>query len=280
MKRKTLILVVLSIMCGTVLGATGAVKITAELMQTKIVKDNKQVLNDTKVISYKGTTYVPLRAFAEVTGVEVNYSNGTIYLGDNSQLLSNTSKDLNEDVQNRDKEVKEVLFKESDKTYLANMKMYVNNNKVYLPINTVITLLGLDGEYIREYKEFSQLYINNPKTNAYTLREEIKPGGISGSLTIYNCTPINIEKQYTDFNDRDTTIYYNITVTHLKNNKSIKYITEKVNQFRAEGIDFVGISYAEDICELKALDEIINFFNLSIKYEYDQKTNTVTIMKK
>lgn len=74
----------LCLVSGTILGATVGTRITAQLLQMKIVKDNEQVLKDTKVISYDGATYVPLRAFGDITGVKIDYKDGVIYLGDNN----------------------------------------------------------------------------------------------------------------------------------------------------------------------------------------------------
>lgn len=83
-KKMVLVIGCSCLMTGTVVGATVGTKITAQLLQMKIVKDNQQVLKDTKVISYNGSTYVPLRAFGEVTGVAIDYKDGTVYLGNNN----------------------------------------------------------------------------------------------------------------------------------------------------------------------------------------------------
>ena len=96
MRKKMIIIVGLScLMSGTIIGATVRTKITAELLQMKVVKDNQQVLKDTKVISYNGSTYVPLRAFGEVTGTAINYKDGVIYLGNNNTIVSNTAQSNN-----------------------------------------------------------------------------------------------------------------------------------------------------------------------------------------
>lgn len=96
MRKKMIVIVGLScLMSGTVIGATVGTKITAELLQMKVVKDNQQVLKGTKVISYNGSTYVPLRAFGEVTGTAINYKDGVIYLGNNNTIVSNTTQSNN-----------------------------------------------------------------------------------------------------------------------------------------------------------------------------------------
>lgn len=94
-KRFIIIVGMLCLVSGTVLGATVGTKITAQLLQMKIVKDNQQVLKDTKVISYNNSTYVPLRAFGDVTGVKIDYKDGVIYLGDNNIIINAPSETIN-----------------------------------------------------------------------------------------------------------------------------------------------------------------------------------------
>lgn len=94
-KRFIIIVGMLCLVSGTVLGATVGTKITAQLLQMKIVKDNQQVLKDTKTISYNNSTYVPLRAFGDVTGVKIDYKDGVIYLGDNNTIINAPSETIN-----------------------------------------------------------------------------------------------------------------------------------------------------------------------------------------
>lgn len=91
MKKLTVLLSVACLSSGVLMGSVGTT-IKAQLQNMNIVKDGNYVLQGTKVISYNGTTYVPLRAFGEVTGVDVSYNNGTVYLGNATQSIQ-TKKD-------------------------------------------------------------------------------------------------------------------------------------------------------------------------------------------
>ena len=64
---------------GGVVGAATGIKISAELKPQNVIS-NGETYNQ-QVISYKGSTYVPLRSFGDLVGVSVDYKDGNIYLG-------------------------------------------------------------------------------------------------------------------------------------------------------------------------------------------------------
>lgn len=81
MKFRSKIITIFGIICiSSSISAATALKISAELKKQDIVK-NGEVISK-QVISYKGTTYVPLREFAELVNVDVSYNKGYIYIGD------------------------------------------------------------------------------------------------------------------------------------------------------------------------------------------------------
>lgn len=93
MKKKMFWVVVISLGASFSLGAATGVKITAELKQQNIIQAGKTMSKE--VVAYKGTTYVPLREFANLVGVNINYKDGNIYLGDDTNTPSIASYNYN-----------------------------------------------------------------------------------------------------------------------------------------------------------------------------------------
>lgn len=87
-KRLLLGLAIITCTSFTVGAATGG-KITAYLNQQKIVCNGST--STKQVISYNSSTYVPLREFANMVGVNVNYQDGTIFVGDNTGSTATTT---------------------------------------------------------------------------------------------------------------------------------------------------------------------------------------------
>ncbi len=94
MKKKTLIIVGICLCASFTIGAASGVKVTAELKEQQITyKDN--IINQ-GILSYKDTTYVPLKAFGNLLEIPVNYKNGIIYLGDKTEgEISYWGKEIN-----------------------------------------------------------------------------------------------------------------------------------------------------------------------------------------
>ncbi len=81
MKFRSKILTMIGVICiSSSISAATTLKISAELKKQNIIK-NGEVINK-QVISYKGTTYVPLREFADLVNVDVSYDKGYIYIGE------------------------------------------------------------------------------------------------------------------------------------------------------------------------------------------------------
>lgn len=93
MKKKMFWVVVISLGASFSLGAATGVKITAELKQQNIIQAGKTMSKE--VVTYKGTTYVPLREFANLVGVNIDYKEGNIYLGDDINTPSISSYNYN-----------------------------------------------------------------------------------------------------------------------------------------------------------------------------------------
>ena len=91
MKRKSLLVLLASVSVGSMVFGATAQKISAELKQQKIVCNGSEQIK--QVVSYNGTTYVPLRQFGEMTGTAINYSNGIIYVGENNTITAPVKAD-------------------------------------------------------------------------------------------------------------------------------------------------------------------------------------------
>jgi hypothetical protein len=79
--KKSLLFIGTLLLAFTIGAATGT-KISATLQNQSIVYNG--ATSTQKVISYNGTTYVPLRGFSDLVKIPVKYSNSTIYLGANN----------------------------------------------------------------------------------------------------------------------------------------------------------------------------------------------------
>jgi len=74
------------LLLGASVGAATGVTITATLKNQAISYNG--ALSSQQVVSYKGTTYVPLRSFSTLLDVPVDYKEGTIYLGANNTITA------------------------------------------------------------------------------------------------------------------------------------------------------------------------------------------------
>lgn len=83
--RKSLLFIGTLLIAFTI-GAAAGTKITAEL-QNKSISYNGN-LSSRKVISYKGSTYVPLKEFSTLTNISLDIKNGVIYLGENNTVTA------------------------------------------------------------------------------------------------------------------------------------------------------------------------------------------------
>lgn len=76
--KKGLFIIGALTLCSFTVGAATGIKINAEL-KNQIVNCNGGRINQ-EVVSYNGTTYVPLRAFSNMLGVTTDYVNGEIII--------------------------------------------------------------------------------------------------------------------------------------------------------------------------------------------------------
>lgn len=82
------------LLVGITVGAATGSKITAELRNQQV--QYKGITSNQKVISYNGSTYVPLRSFGEMVEIPVRYSDGIVYMGeDESDNVDYWGKDIN-----------------------------------------------------------------------------------------------------------------------------------------------------------------------------------------
>lgn len=79
------------LLVGITVGAATGSKITAELRNQQV--QYKGITSTQKVISYNGSTYVPLKSFGELIDIPVSYNKGIIYLG--SSTTETYLSDLN-----------------------------------------------------------------------------------------------------------------------------------------------------------------------------------------
>lgn len=91
---KKLVIFIGVLLTGVTIGAATGSKITAELKSQKVNYNGS--LSNQQVISYNGSTYVPLRSFGELVDIPVSYSSGVVYMGeDKSNNVDYWKKDIN-----------------------------------------------------------------------------------------------------------------------------------------------------------------------------------------
>lgn len=91
---KKLVIFIGVLLAGVTIGAATGSKITAELRSQKVNYNGS--LSNQQVISYNGSTYVPLRSFGELIDIPVSYSNGVVYMGeDEGENVDYWKKDIN-----------------------------------------------------------------------------------------------------------------------------------------------------------------------------------------
>lgn len=93
MKKKTLIIAGICVGASFTVGAATGTKVTAELKKQQISYEGK-IMNQ-EVLSYQNNTYVPLKSFGNLVDIPVDYKNGMIYLGGNTNgEISYWGKDI------------------------------------------------------------------------------------------------------------------------------------------------------------------------------------------
>ena len=80
---KTITTLVIGMMLGSAtLAAAAPSTVQAVISNLKILVNGKEQILKNKQLVVNGTTYLPVRDVAEITGKQVNFANGVIYLND------------------------------------------------------------------------------------------------------------------------------------------------------------------------------------------------------
>lgn len=91
MKLKKGLFFVGPLLLAFTVGAATGTKITAEL-QSKTINCNGNISSQ-QAITYKGTTYLPLRSLASLMNTSVDYKNGVIYIGESGSVTAPAQKE-------------------------------------------------------------------------------------------------------------------------------------------------------------------------------------------
>lgn len=86
--KKNICVLLGTLLIGTSLGAATSLKVQATLMEQKMNVNGE--LKKEMILNYEGNTYVPLRRFGELTGIKVDYKNGTVIIGETGESKSPT----------------------------------------------------------------------------------------------------------------------------------------------------------------------------------------------
>lgn len=136
-KKLALFISMLTIGAFTVGAATGT-KITATLMQQPIVLDG--TTNTKQVINYNNSTYVPLREFANMTGISVNYQNGKIYVGENNTVEAPVQQNKKEFTFTINGVTTGKVNYEGKNVVIANITMLNNSGESTTPMGSLYSI--------------------------------------------------------------------------------------------------------------------------------------------
>lgn len=145
-KRKiTILFGILCLLSGTVLGSVGTT-IKARLVQMNILKDGQQVAKGVNVISYNGTTYMPLKTVGDVAGLQVVCKDGAITLASTVKAKINSKNDYINDA---------ALIKETSyyiPTILKSTMTITDKNVLLSESNKCISLAKKGNEILPKLK--------------------------------------------------------------------------------------------------------------------------------
>lgn len=162
MKKRNLVMLVGCIsICSAVFGAT-AQKISAELKQQKIVCNGSAQTKE--VISYNGTTYVPLRQFGEMTGTSINYDSGVIYVGENNTVTEPVKADKKEFTFTINGVTTGINY-EDKKVAIVNMSMLNNSGETQSPGGSLYSFRAYQNGVELESSFDSDLVAHDEYTN-------------------------------------------------------------------------------------------------------------------
>lgn len=184
MKKKMILFALSFTLLGGTLGAvTTTKKITAELKGQNIVLSGS--VQTQQIISYNGTTYVPLRSFANLVGTQVDYKNGNIYLGEQTTSTKPvTTKKYNFKVDGA-----EVSDSRGDQVAIVDISFTNNSGETQTPLGSLYSIKAYQNGV-----ELETTYDSNlTKYDNFTSVQSGSTLAFNALFKVNNTSPITIE---------------------------------------------------------------------------------------
>lgn len=145
------------LLVGITVGAATGSKITAELKNQQVNYKGTTIIEE--VISYEGSTYVPLRSFSEIVDLPASYKDGVIFLGKNtsatylSELVPYNTSDYEDPIHGKKYSINQDMVI-ANKKYTNGLQLRPTGyqyKSIYYNLNDKFTslrgIIGLDDNY-------------------------------------------------------------------------------------------------------------------------------------
>jgi hypothetical protein len=179
-------------------GIATASQIIGQHMDYKIVINGQQKQLDKLPVVIDGSTYLPVRALAQLLGYTVDFDAGTGNITLTNQVVS-------QPIPVSSSIIERILIKWNGKTYECrdvSLPSRIIDGQVFISLSSLSPLIGVDNDDA-------------------TIEDKDLPGGISGYIYPSSVKYIvSSQKQYYDMSDVNSKYYIDYTFTNPKNKKS------------------------------------------------------------
>lgn len=241
------------------------------------LKVNDQLIKRKNIVTMiDGKPYIDLKILEHVLELDINWDdvNKLITIDKMNTPCQEVVPPVVEEMyeNNTNIPVENIVYKIGDKSYLGvNDGIYYKDNKLILEIEPILGLIIFDNDKKRNPEI--------PSDDGYGLDENPLPGGLDGSIHIRNEQyGLSLEKHFTNFNDINTTVFYDVMVKNPSNNKKITYTSKEISQDMSDGYEVFPARIGRE-CETKTIDEVIELLGLTLQYAYDKEANILTIIQ-
>lgn len=125
--KRILFLTTIFVLSTTVLSYAGTLVKKVYFSGFEIELDGEDYLSENPILLYQNRTYVPLREFSEMVGIDINFNNGKIYIKTGVNEDKNFKSELNGN--NAETESKEEIITEKSEVNIQDdVTVYVSKS--------------------------------------------------------------------------------------------------------------------------------------------------------
>jgi hypothetical protein len=220
-------------------GIATASQIIGQHMDYKIVINGQQRQLDKLPVVIDGSTYLPVRALAQLLGYTVDFDA-------NSGNINLTNQVISQPVPVKSSIINRIFVKLNGKTYEYSGSILLSkiiDKDAFVTVGVFATLLGIDNDDL-------------------TIDERDLPGGIAGYISLDTRKYMTSKRQYYDMTDVNSKYYIDYTFTNPRSQKSWSVRLDESE---------LGNSLPNK------LDDLITMLGIDATYTTDLDNKTLTI---